>query len=643
MEPHPTKNERDPKNYSGCNDDWVTYYGGNQPDRGEAIDVNGGNIYVYGETNTKVLPTITNSSLFPNLSGGKDAFIAKFDSDYEPLWTTYFGGSNTERASDISFNSTGDVYIVGTTQSTDMPVNPTGISIKGASDAFAARIDKGGTTLKWSSYLGGNTNDFGLGIAVNGNDNVFIVGNTESNSQFPVHDKTGAYYQNKLNNMSSGGASDAFILEFDESNEQEWGTYFGGEFTEVFADIEIGSNNDIFLLGNTNTPGNAAQSTPCGVPTLDSGEFPDCIPGGAFNQAYAGAFNNSPANEGDLIIVQFGSNGVLKWSTYLGGNRTERAWSVIGNLKTGKIVVDPSNPNSFAIVGLSNNVAVFPDHEQDGYSQQNVGVSPLLIKFNDRLIGWSTGFTCGGDEPVSKYGLVFGEGGSLYFSANTLCSIPQNNPDYYCQVPTNGAFFPICPPDNNAFFQDNDVLDCDVEDAEHRGGTELYVVCFNPDNELIYSTYFGGAGGEQIGGLAFASKTLFMTGFTASAGNFPLIDPGYPAYFQGVIGAGAQDAFIAGLNMENVFSVNAIDEKSNTFNVSVEPNPTSGQVVLILNHTNVQISIKIYDTSGRVVHDSYEAIVDSRLQLNLSKLNSGLYFAKVVVDGKVYNAKIVRQ
>jgi len=314
----------------------------------------------------------------------------------------------------------------------------------------------------------------------------------------------------------------------------------------------------------------------------------------------------------------------------------------------GKISISPYDPDEFAIIGYSNNVAVFPYHipgsAANAYNQQDVEISPLLIKFSNRDISWSTGFTCGGSEPITEYGMTYGTDGELFLSAITNCHGPQTETSLFCKVPTNGLF-PICPPNDDAFFQDEDVLDCTVEDAEYRGGNELYIVGFNPDNEMIYSSYFGGSGGESIGGLAYSGSTLFITGYTASATNFPLIDPGDPAYFQDIPGLGAQDAFIAGLNVEDVYITEVVNEEFSSPPLNMAPNPSSGKVTLSMNQcAQNSINVRIIDTTGRIIYQSTNELQgNNSLDLDLSFLSPGLYFVQLADGGYNYHTKFIIQ
>jgi hypothetical protein len=144
-------------------------------------------------------------------------------------------------------------------------------------------------------------------------------------------------------------------------------------------------------------------------------------------------------------------------------------------------------------------------------------------------------------------------------------------------------------------------------------------------------------GGESIGELAYSGSTLFMTGYTASATNFPLIDPGDPAYFQDIPGLGSQDAFIAGLNVEDVYITEVVNEEFSSPPLNVAPNPSSGKVILSMSQrAQNSINVRITDTAGRIIYQStYELKRNNSLSLDLSFLSPGLYFAQLT-DGDYY-------
>jgi len=188
---------------------YSTYLGGTSSDYGQSIAVdNNGNIYLTGYTQSSDFP-IT-SDAYQNTSGGgsNDAFLSKFNSNGTLIYSTYLGGSDTEKGKGIVVDSNGNIYITGYTTSTNFPTTsdayqPT-FSGGSGGDVFLSKFNNNGN-LTYSTYLGGTGNDLGYGIALDTNGNIHITGYTAS-TNFPI---TSDAYQN-----TSVDGDDAFLAEF---------------------------------------------------------------------------------------------------------------------------------------------------------------------------------------------------------------------------------------------------------------------------------------------------------------------------------------------------------------------------------------------------------------------------------------------
>ncbi len=164
---------------------YSTYLGGSAPDgaTGIALDI-AGNVYITGQTSSSNFPTAR--ALQPLLGGGGDAFITKLDVSGALVYSTYLGGSSNDAANGIAVDATGNIYVTGSTYSSNFPVmNPLRATRKGSQDAFISKLDPGGAALVYSTYLdytvGTPTtanNDTANGIAVDANGNAVIVGTT---------------------------------------------------------------------------------------------------------------------------------------------------------------------------------------------------------------------------------------------------------------------------------------------------------------------------------------------------------------------------------------------------------------------------------------------------------------------------------
>ncbi len=166
------------------------------------------NIYITGDVNyTGSYGIATNGAAQTAFAGASDAFLAKIsNSGSQCLWSTYWGGTDDDRATAIVTDSKDNIYITGPTASTDFPVTSgaTQSSLNGSYNSFLAKFSSSGVPT-FSSYYGGSGATQSYGICIDGNDDVFLTGNTSS----PSHIATSGAYQ-----TSFGGSQDAFLAKF---------------------------------------------------------------------------------------------------------------------------------------------------------------------------------------------------------------------------------------------------------------------------------------------------------------------------------------------------------------------------------------------------------------------------------------------
>jgi hypothetical protein len=114
-------------------------------------------------------------------------FVARFNAEgRELLFSTYLGGSEFDAPGSIAVDNAANVYVAGHTSSLDFPrVDAFQPVFGGDIDAFVAKLSANGTSLVYSSYLGGEALDLGVGIAADSAGNAYVTGVTKSEA-FPV-------------------------------------------------------------------------------------------------------------------------------------------------------------------------------------------------------------------------------------------------------------------------------------------------------------------------------------------------------------------------------------------------------------------------------------------------------------------------
>ncbi len=288
-----------------------TYLGGNGGDNGSRIAVDStNNVYVTGYTLSTDFPVV--NAIQPTFGGGLlDSFVTKINAAGSALvYSTYLGGTGDDSTAGIAVDSAGNVYVTGSTSSTNFPtVNAFQPSLHSSSgNAFVTKINAGGTALVYSTYLGGTSGEDGEGISVDSAGNAYVAGGTNS-ADFPV--------VNAIQPVL-GGLGDAFVAKVNPAgNALVYSTYLGGSNTDDARGIAVDSSGNTYVTGIT-----------------ESFDFPTFS---AIQPTYAG--------NRDLFVTSINAAGTaFIYSTYLGAIKDD---------ESNAIVVDSAGSAYVAGVSLS--------------------------------------------------------------------------------------------------------------------------------------------------------------------------------------------------------------------------------------------------------------------------------------------------
>ncbi|MCA1624115.1 MAG: SBBP repeat-containing protein, partial [Acidobacteria bacterium] len=206
---------------------YSTFLGGGGSDPGNAIAVDSlGNAYVTGQTDSTTFPTVAGGfDRTPN--GGFDAFATKLNATGSALtYSTFLGGSDADEGRGIAVDSTGNAYLTGFTDdgATDYPTTAGAFDTthNGNTDAFATKLNTTGSALIYSTFLGGSSHDFGLGIAVDSAGNAYLTGRTDDGTtDYPT--TAGAF------DTTHNGGGDAFVTKLNATGSAlTYSTFLGG-------------------------------------------------------------------------------------------------------------------------------------------------------------------------------------------------------------------------------------------------------------------------------------------------------------------------------------------------------------------------------------------------------------------------------
>ncbi len=244
----------------------------------------------------------SNSSILFAGGGGdslQDAFVTKLNSSGSALlFSTYLGGFNTETGDGITIDGSGNIYVVGTTLSSNFPTanafQSAQVDVPGGSNcnsAFVSKINPATPSLVFSTYLDGNGCDNARSVALDTGGNVYVTGNSSS-TDFPV--------ANAFQSTRSGFFnSDVFVTKFTTSGSLVYSTYLGGGGDDIGLGIAVDASGNAHVTGQTT-----------------SGNFPTLNP-------IQAAHGGGPE---DVFVTKFNSSGSgLIYSTFLGGTQADTA------------------------------------------------------------------------------------------------------------------------------------------------------------------------------------------------------------------------------------------------------------------------------------------------------------------------------
>ena len=367
-----------------------TYLGGSSSRDevyGVAVD-NNENAYITGSTFSTDFPL--QNAYQETLKGTSNAFLIKIDTklskDDSLKYATYLGGNAIDVGSGVAVDNNENAYITGFTCSTDFPLkNAYQGNLKGDVDAFLIKIDTkliGASSLIYGTYLGGGANDYGSGVAVDNNENAYIIGDTYS-TDFPLQNA----YQDTF-----GGTSNAFLIKIDtklsKDDSLKYSTYLGGNGFNLGTGVAVDNNENAYITGNTS-----------------STDFP-----------VKNAYQDTLKGNQDAFLIKIdtklsGDNSLI-YGTYLGGNAINSGKGVVA------VAVD-NNENAYITGNTSSTDFPVKNAYQDTLKGNQ---DAFLIKIDTKLSGDNSliyGTYLGGNGYESGYGVAVDNNENAYITGYT--------------------------------------------------------------------------------------------------------------------------------------------------------------------------------------------------------------------------------
>jgi len=326
-------------NSSGSSISFSTFVGGDQKDIGYALSVDpSGNVSVTGLTQSADFPTT--AGVYDEIyNADRDIFILKLSANGSSLlYSTFFGELGKEEGFAIAVDLFGNTYVTGYTDSPGFPttVGAYDTTLSANKDVFVLKLSANGSSLNYSTYVGGSDRDEAHGISLDTNGNVFVTGFTKS-IDFPT--TVGAF-----DTSYSNGLEDVFVFKLNtNASSLIYSTYIGGDDSDKGFDILTDEGGNAYITGLT-------KST----------DFPTT----------PGAFDETPNGLKDVFLVQMHPNGsTLHYSTLVGGSNDDEGHAIAMEI-----------PNDIYISGSTKSID-FPTTSSANDTSHNGGKDAFVLKF----------------------------------------------------------------------------------------------------------------------------------------------------------------------------------------------------------------------------------------------------------------------
>ena len=475
-----------------------TYFGGSAWEHARDVYVDaGGNIYVCGGTASRDFPTTAGAYdqtfNFGDTSGDEsDAFVCKFGSDGQLIWSTYLGGPGYDRAYGIEVDAQGYVCVAGRA-GRDFPTTATafqptfqgynGGGYGGYQNGFVAKLSPDGSTLVWASYVG--VAQLCRDIAVDANGDIYLPLGFPNKGALPPAE----WFSNAFQKTPNGATECGVIKVSGDGAKVLWATWLGGSGPDQeAASVRVGHDGRVYVASSTS-----------------SADFPTTP--GVYDRTHNGGSDYFVA-----CLTVDGSD--LVYATFLGGSGNEI-------FSTHNLAIDDQGNAYVALQTSSTDYPVTAGVVQKTHGGGNTDCAITKLSPTGALL-LST--YLGGSGTENPEGIHVDPHGNVFFVGDT-----------------QSTDFPVT---------------AQALQAQNHSGGDAFVVLLSADfSRLLYSTYLGGPSNDNgRSGFLGGDGSLYVTGSSDGPG-WPAKNA-YQSTFKGGPGDyGAGDNILARLSPSSTIAV----------------------------------------------------------------------------------------
>lgn len=618
-------------------------------------------------------------------------------------WSTFTGGTGFDQSLDVTSDENANVWVTGEEANEPFAATPGNITVNGAfasqGDVFIAKFNVL-CQLEYFTAWGGSGFDRGWSIAHDENENVFVVGYTDS-------DDIINFAGGSMDDDELSGISDGLLLALSSEGNLDIDSYIGGDGIDVCTGIAYQWNNfmnqrDLWITGYGNNPSNfptqsfgvynqahaggydvfamrlvgedhdlqwcswfgsedddfsgdisivtsdpviigvtfsdGYSQVPCGLP--NDGLFPNCgLNGASWQWSWFDPGNNAAGN---YFMARFSDTNLsLRWSTFMGAAPSPY---IVSENKPGITTRSEGfTEESVGEIFVTGSIAAlgeseFPLMDADGYFQDAFGGGGQDVFLTRfRCVGASTNLTW--STFIGGENSENGFGLAIDDSERMFLTGWMNSDDLQAE-----ADWCAVPDDNTFPLCNQNGLNYMESDEIGPFSSRTFIMAFDTNTELKWSSQFGEGDGNKGRAVSASGDKLFLVGQSEESWTDLEFDEiSSQDYYQPQLSQ-YRDGTIARFDIPTIVGIEEVATIENKIRIAAYPNPTFSNLTVVFGENISEAeTLMIYNAIGQVVMSISLRSGVRRLDLSVNDLSPGLYQIVVKTNSKSSSCSFIKE